>query len=71
MLFRTRGEVQHTQFIVSMPLQDCVLAFQSPLPEEAQAAARRLKYRDFLTVALIIKRTDLFPTVGSMCTTRR
>ena len=50
-----------TQFIVSMPLRDCALAIQPPLPAAAQDAARRLKYRDFLTVALIVKRTDLFP----------
>jgi protoporphyrinogen oxidase len=55
------AEYRGTQFIVSMPLRECALAFQPPLPEEAQAAARRLKYRDFLTVALMVKRTDLFP----------
>jgi protoporphyrinogen oxidase len=49
------------QFVVSMPLQECALAFNPPLPGEAIAAAKRLKYRDFLTVALIVKRTDLFP----------
>jgi protoporphyrinogen oxidase len=54
-------EYPGTQFIVSMPLRDCVLAFQPPLSDEAVAAANRLKYRDFLTVALMVKRTDLFP----------
>ena len=49
------------QFIVSMPLRDCALAFDPPLGKDAQAAARRLEYRDFLTVALIVKRTNLFP----------
>lgn len=49
------------QFIVSMPLQECALAFNPPLPEQAIAAAKRLQYRDFLTVALIVKKTDLFP----------
>ncbi len=52
-----RGE----EFIVSMPLRDCALAFRPPLPAEALAAAHRLQYRDFLTVALIVQRTDLFP----------
>jgi protoporphyrinogen oxidase len=49
------------QFIVSLPLQEAVLAFSPALPDEALAAAKRLKYRDFLTVALIVKRTGLFP----------
>ncbi len=49
------------QFIVSMPLQETVLAFDPPLPEVVQAAARRLRYRDFLTVALIIEGENPFP----------
>ncbi len=49
------------QFVVSMPLRDTVLAFQPPLPDEARAAANRLLYRDFLTVALMIRRTNVFP----------
>jgi protoporphyrinogen oxidase len=47
--------------IVSMPLQETVLAFDPPLPEEARAAAARLRYRDFLTVALMIRKKNLFP----------
>ena len=49
------------EFIVSMPLRDCALAFDPPLAEPAVAAAERLQYRDFLTVALVVKRTGLFP----------
>lgn len=49
------------EFIVSMPLRDCALAFDPPLAAPAVAAAERLQYRDFLTVALVVKRTDLFP----------
>jgi protoporphyrinogen oxidase len=48
-------------FISSMPLRDCVLAFDPPLPAPACEAALRLQYRDFLTVSLIVKRTGLFP----------
>ena len=48
-------------FIVSMPLRDCVLAFEPELSKQTIAAANRLKYRDFLTVALIVNRRDLFP----------
>jgi protoporphyrinogen oxidase len=53
----TEGE----QFIVSMPLQETVLAFDPPLTESAKAAARRLRYRDFLTVALVIEGENPFP----------
>jgi protoporphyrinogen oxidase len=48
-------------FVVSMPLRDCVLAFQPCLPPAVCDAAMRLQYRDFLTVALIVNRTALFP----------
>jgi len=61
---RLTGEVSRItgdDFIVSLPLRECVLAFDPPLSEAAQAAAKRLSYRDFLTVALMVKRLDLFP----------
>ena len=48
-------------FVVSMPLQECIQAFQPPPPVEVLAAASRLKYRDFLTIALMLKGKDLFP----------
>ncbi len=48
-------------FIISMPLQETVLKFEPPLAETAVAAAKRLRYRDFLTVALMIRQTALFP----------
>lgn len=49
------------QAIVSMPLQETVLAFDPPLAPEIAAAARRLNYRDFITVALMIDGADPFP----------
>lgn len=48
-------------FIVSMPLQDCVLSMTPALEEAAAQAAKRLFYRDFILVALVVKRADLFP----------
>jgi len=48
-------------FIVSMPLKELVLALDPPLPEPVRAAATRLQYRDFLTVALMLRRKELFP----------
>ncbi len=49
------------QFILSMPLRETVLAFDPPLPEEVRQAAGRLRYRDFLTVALIVEGPNPFP----------
>jgi protoporphyrinogen oxidase len=56
-------ETEHAaeEFIVSMPLRDTVMAFDPPLPEAVRQAAQRLQYRDFLTVALMIRGTGLFP----------
>jgi len=49
------------QFIMTMPLRETVLAIDPPLPEPVLKAARRLEYRDFLTVAVMVRRTNLFP----------
>jgi protoporphyrinogen oxidase len=48
-------------FISSMPLSELILKMKpAPAPEIVEAA-RKLSYRDFLTVALIVRRDDLFP----------
>jgi protoporphyrinogen oxidase/nucleoside-diphosphate-sugar epimerase len=49
------------QFISSMPIAALVLAMDPPAPPAIQAAARTLKYRDFLIVTLILEGRDLFP----------
>jgi protoporphyrinogen oxidase len=49
------------QFIISMPLKETVLAFQPALDPVVCAAANRLGYRDFLTVALIVEGENPFP----------
>ena len=49
------------QFISSMPIRQLVRAMDPPAPDEVQAAAASLKYRDFLTVVLIVRNPDLFP----------
>jgi len=56
-----RTRVNGDQFIVSMPLRETVLAFDPPLPEPVQAAARNLSYRDFITVALVVEGANPFP----------
>ena len=48
-------------FIVSMPLRETIKAFEPPLDSTMREAADRLKYRDFLTVALMVRRASLFP----------
>jgi protoporphyrinogen oxidase len=48
-------------FISSMPLSELILKMKPAPPPAVVEAARRLTYRDFLTVALIIRREDLFP----------
>jgi protoporphyrinogen oxidase len=50
-----------THFISSMPLRSLVQRWDPQPPADVQEAARGLKYRDFLQVALVVRRTDLFP----------
>ncbi|OFW22420.1 MAG: FAD-dependent oxidoreductase [Acidobacteria bacterium RIFCSPLOWO2_02_FULL_65_29] len=45
----------------TMPLRHLVHALEPPAPPEVRAAADRLKYRDFITVALILNVADTFP----------
>ncbi len=47
--------------ISSMPLSALVAAMDPPAPAEVRAAARRLRYRDFLTVALVVPAEHAFP----------
>lgn len=49
------------EFISSMPISDLVLAMKPPAPEPIILAAKKLKYRDFLIVTLILEGRDLFP----------
>ena len=51
-------EAEHV--ISSAPLRELALAIEPPLPEPARAAAGSLKYRDFLTVALIVRPSLVF-----------
>jgi protoporphyrinogen oxidase len=57
------GEEEHsgTDFIVSMPLSELVLALDPPAPPAAQEHARALRYRDFITVAVMVRREGVFP----------
>ena len=50
-----------SDFICSMPLRETIQKLKPQVPNEVLDAANNLKYRDFLTVALIIKKSMLFP----------
>lgn len=47
--------------ISSMPLKELLQIFDPPISGAARTAAQNLHYRDFISVALIIKRADMFP----------
>ncbi len=48
-------------FISTMPMRALVEAFQPSLPDEVLRAAQGLNYRDFITVALVLDRPEVFP----------
>lgn len=50
-----------TDFISSMPIRELLNAFDPPPPPEVLEAANKLRYRDFLTVGLIVGKDELFP----------
>ena len=54
-------QVEADQFIVSMPISQLVLTMQPAPPAHVLSAARSLRYRDFIVVALIVRRCHVFP----------
>jgi protoporphyrinogen oxidase len=44
-----------------MPLAQLVSALDPPAPDEVITSARALRYRDFITVAVILERAEVFP----------
>ena len=56
-----RERVAGTDFISTMPVRELIAKLSPPAPAEVQRAAASLKYRDFLTVALIVNKRELFP----------
>ena len=53
--------VHGTDFISSMPITEFIQKLEPPPPAYVLEAAERLKYRDFITVCLIVNKPDLFP----------
>jgi len=61
---RTNGHksiIEGADFISSMPVRELIQKFRPSAPEDVVDAAGSLNYRDFLTVALIVNKPDLFP----------
>lgn len=57
-----RKDVQYgTQFISTMPIRELIHTFDPQVPNEILEAANKLAYRDFLTVAIIVNKRDVFP----------
>jgi len=53
--------IEGTEFISSMPIPAFIEGLDPPAPKHVQDAASHLKFRDFLTVCLIVDQKDLFP----------
>lgn len=53
--------IEGEHFISTLPLRNLIQSFEPAPPAPVQAAARGLGYRDFLVVALMLEREDLFP----------
>jgi protoporphyrinogen oxidase len=56
-----RDVVPGTHFISTMPIRELVRKLDPPAPPEVLAAADGLNYRDFLTVAVVVDKAELFP----------
>jgi protoporphyrinogen oxidase len=48
-------------FISTMPIRDLIDALDPLPPDAVLRAARRLRYRDYQTIVLIVKRAEVFP----------
>ncbi len=55
------GVYRASHFISSMPLRDLIAALQPAPPPEVCQAAEKLRYRDYLTIVLILNRAQVFP----------
>ena len=50
-----------TDFVSSIPIRQLIARLDPPPPEAVLKAANSLSYRDFISVALMIDRADVFP----------
>jgi len=54
-------EVPGSHFISTLPIRDLIARMQPALPADVRQAANSLKYRDFLTIAVVVNREQVFP----------
>jgi hypothetical protein len=57
----SRTDYDGDHFISTMPLRTLIRGLYPEPPESVRAAAEELRYRDYLTVVLIVDREDVFP----------
>jgi protoporphyrinogen oxidase len=50
-----------TDFVSSIPIRELVARLDPPAPAAVRRAAESLSYRDFISIALMIDRRDVFP----------
>jgi protoporphyrinogen oxidase len=50
-----------SHFLSTMPIRDLIRAMDPPAPADVIGAAESLRYRDFLSVVLIVDRPETFP----------
>jgi len=55
------AELEGDSFVSTLPMRELVRALEPPAPDHVRRAAESLRYRDFLTVALMVDRADIFP----------
>ena len=54
-------EIKADAIISSMPLAELILSLRPYPPQDVIQAARRLSYRDFFTVGLVVNKENIFP----------
>src|SRR5487761_1057895 len=57
----TLAEHSGTAFVSSIPIRELIGRLDPPAPEPVRRAADHLSYRDFISVALMIDKADVFP----------
>jgi protoporphyrinogen oxidase len=50
-----------TDFVSSIPIRELIARLDPPVPDVVRRAAESLGYRDFISVAVMINRADVFP----------
>ncbi|NQT79715.1 MAG: NAD(P)/FAD-dependent oxidoreductase [Candidatus Aminicenantes bacterium] len=54
-------EITGDYFLSSIPLKELIESIDPPAPNDVLEAARRLRYRDFFTVGIVINKANIFP----------